>query len=257
MTRVVAFHAFRGGTGKTTLAANAAAALALRGKRVAVIDADLPSPGIHTLFRVDPNSVKYTLNGFLEGGHGIADAALDITGNLAPAGAADAVPEGAAVFLVPAAIGAGAIAAILDRGYDAAGLERGCADLAAALGLDHILIDTHPGIGAATLATLGFADTMLLVLRPDIQDYQGTAVTLELARALKRPRRFLVINKALEAFDYAELSRRIVSNYRTPVAAVLPLTTDLAQIGSTGLIRTLQPEHQFARAIETLADAIA
>ncbi len=79
---------------------------------------------------------------------------------------------------------------------------------------------------------------------------------MELARKLEVPQLFLVVNKALETFDFNELAQRIFSNYRTPVAAVLPLSTDLIQIGSTGLISTQQPDHGFTRAIETIVDSI-
>jgi len=47
MPRVIAVHSFRGGTGKSNLTANLAATLALAGHRVAVVDIDIQSPGIH------------------------------------------------------------------------------------------------------------------------------------------------------------------------------------------------------------------
>jgi anion-transporting ArsA/GET3 family ATPase len=47
---VVSIHSFRGGTGKSNLAANLAVQLGRRGMRVGVIDTDIQSPGIHVLF---------------------------------------------------------------------------------------------------------------------------------------------------------------------------------------------------------------
>src|SRR6266487_3481405 len=49
MTKVIAVHSFKGGTGKTTLTANLAATLALH-HRVGVMDLDLSGPGLHVLF---------------------------------------------------------------------------------------------------------------------------------------------------------------------------------------------------------------
>lgn len=49
MGKLIAVHAFCGGTGKTSIAANVAAQLALRGRRVGLIDADLTAPGLHVL----------------------------------------------------------------------------------------------------------------------------------------------------------------------------------------------------------------
>ncbi|TXH31361.1 MAG: MinD/ParA family protein, partial [Actinobacteria bacterium] len=64
MTTVVSVHSFRGGTGKSNTTANVAANLAANGARVAVIDTDVQSPGIHTLFGFD-QSVDHTLDDYL------------------------------------------------------------------------------------------------------------------------------------------------------------------------------------------------
>ena len=80
--------------------------------------------------------------------------------------------------------------------------------------------------------------------------------SLELARKLEVPQLLLVVNKALESFDFNDLSQRIFSTYRTPVAAVLPLSTELIRIGSTGLIRVIHPEHAFAQGVERILDMI-
>ena len=45
MSKIISVHSFRGGTGKSHLTANLAAQLAVQGRRVAVVDTDLPSPG--------------------------------------------------------------------------------------------------------------------------------------------------------------------------------------------------------------------
>ena len=42
--KIVSIHSFRGGTGKSNIAANLAAAAALDGKRVAVMDTDMANP---------------------------------------------------------------------------------------------------------------------------------------------------------------------------------------------------------------------
>ena len=50
MSKIISIHSFRGGTGKSNTTANLAALLAAQGLRVAVIDTDINSPGIHVLF---------------------------------------------------------------------------------------------------------------------------------------------------------------------------------------------------------------
>ncbi|HZY48036.1 MAG TPA: P-loop NTPase, partial [Candidatus Bathyarchaeia archaeon] len=68
MARTVAIHSFKGGTGKSTLAANLAISLALKGKKVAVMDMDLEGPGLHVILGLDPYELPYTLNDVLSNG---------------------------------------------------------------------------------------------------------------------------------------------------------------------------------------------
>ncbi|NKN36399.1 MinD/ParA family protein [Agrobacterium sp. a22-2] len=256
MTKIISTHSYRGGTGKSNITANLAAGLALRGYRVAVVDTDIQSPGIHTLFRVDPHAVRFTLNDYLWGKCGVSEAALDVTSGVVDENGVEVVPEGGRVFLIPSSIKTGEIARILKEKYDVEDLNTGFHDLCSELELDYLLIDTHPGVNEETLLSIAISDTLMLLLRPDIQDYQGTAVTLELARKLEVPQLLLVVNKALDTFDFRELAQRVFSSYRTPVAAVLPLSTDLIRIGSTGLVRTLHPDHPFSTGIEAILDVI-
>ncbi len=67
MTRSIAVHSYKGGTGKTTLVANIAVALALKGRRVGIMDMDLEGPGLHVFFDVDPSQVRFTMNDVLAG----------------------------------------------------------------------------------------------------------------------------------------------------------------------------------------------
>ncbi|MDL2398835.1 MinD/ParA family ATP-binding protein [Rhizobium mayense] len=256
MTKIISTHSYRGGTGKSNLTANLAAGLALRGYRVGVIDTDIQSPGIHTLFKVDPHNLRFTLNDYLWGRCGVTETALDVTSGIVDEQGTVVVPEGGRAFLVPSSIKTGEIARILKEKYDVEDLNTGFQNLCVELKLDYLLIDTHPGVNEETLLSIAISDTLMLLLRPDIQDYQGTAVTLELARKLEVPQLLLVVNKALESFDFQDLSQRIFSSYRTPVAAVLPLSTDLVRIGSTGLVRTLYPDHPFSQGVDAILDLI-
>ena len=257
MTKIISTHSYRGGTGKSNVTANLAAGLALRGHRVGVVDTDIQSPGIHTLFKVDHDALRFTLNNYLWGHCSVEETAADVTGGIVDANGAVVTPEGAQVFLVPSSIKTGEIARILKEKYNVEDLNKGFQDLCAALDLDYLLIDTHPGVNEETLLSIAISDTLILILRPDVQDYQGTAVTIELARKLQVPQMLLIVNKALETFDFNELSKRVAASYRTQVAAVLPLSTDLIQIGSTGLIRTLHPDHPFSEGIEDIIDQFA
>ena len=48
-------------------------------------------------------------------------------------------------------------------------------------------MDTHPGLNEETLLSISISDVLILILRPDSQDYQGTAVTVDVSRKLQVP----------------------------------------------------------------------
>jgi chromosome partitioning protein len=51
MTKCIAFHSYKGGTGKTTLACNSAGALTKRGYKVCLIDLDIYAPSLQIYFQ--------------------------------------------------------------------------------------------------------------------------------------------------------------------------------------------------------------
>ncbi|WP_029002897.1 MinD/ParA family ATP-binding protein [Azorhizobium doebereinerae] len=242
MTRIVSTHSYRGGTGKSNITANVAVLLAERGHRVGIVDTDIHSPGIHVLFGVDPSAIRFTLNDYLWGRCAVEEAAVDVT----EAALGDRpVPEGGRILLVPSSMRTGEIARVVKEGYEVDLLNDGFNALCERLRLDYLLIDTHPGVNDETLLSIAISDCLLLVLRPDHQDYQGTAVTLELARRLEVPQLLLVVNKALAAFDARALAEQIALAYRSPVAAVLPLTEDLVRLGSAGVLAAQMPDSPY------------
>jgi MinD-like ATPase involved in chromosome partitioning or flagellar assembly len=174
MSKIVSVHSFRGGTGKSNTTANLAAICAMSGKRVGVVDTDVQSPGIHVLFGMDESQMVHSLNDYLWGKCAIKDTAHDVTKNLK-------VPVSGKVFLIPSSIKAGEIARVLREGYDVGLLNDGFQDLLTDLNLDILLIDTHPGLNEETLLSIAISDALVIIMRPDQQDYQGTGVTVEVA----------------------------------------------------------------------------
>ena len=79
MAKILSIHSYRGGTGKSNLTANLAACLASSGKRVAVVDTDIQSPGIHMLFGLEDTSHLRTLNDYLWERCPVQEAATDVT----------------------------------------------------------------------------------------------------------------------------------------------------------------------------------
>ena len=70
--RVLAFYSYKGGCGRTMALANVAWILAANGRRVAVVDWDLESPGLHRYF---PSNVLDPVA--LTGNPGVIDMVRD------------------------------------------------------------------------------------------------------------------------------------------------------------------------------------
>jgi septum site-determining protein MinD len=248
VAKIVSIHSFRGGTGKSNLTANLASLVALAGKRVAVVDTDIQSPGIHMPFALAEERVEFALNHFIWGECEIEKAAYDVS-NVLPR-------PGGPLYLVPSSMKISDIGRILKEGYDVRLLNDGFEALIEKLNLDYLFVDTHPGVNEETLLSIAISDTLVLILRPDQQDFQGTAVTVELARKLDVPNMMLVINKALPSMNFSELRAKVEAIYRVPVAAVLPLTPELVQLASSGLLSILSPDLEASREMKKVADRI-
>src|SRR5918998_6956783 len=76
MPKSIVFHSYKGGTGKTTLAANYAALLARKGFRVFLLDLDVYAPSLHTYFEMEPDR---WINDFLTGDTELNDVMVDLT----------------------------------------------------------------------------------------------------------------------------------------------------------------------------------
>lgn len=249
MGQLIAVHSFRGGTGKSNISGNLAARLAHQGYHVGIIDTDIQSPGLHALFGVSPATIQYTLNDYLLGRCRIEEAACDVGAALQK----DRDEALGRIYLIPSSMKTGEITHILQSGYDVGRLNIGFQQLIQRLELDYLLVDTHPGVNEETLLAAAISDVLLLILRPDRQDYQGTAIMLELARKLRVPHVHLVINKAVSRSDFKVLEERVVSTFNERVLAVIPLSDDVAALGSSGLFCVEQPEHEFSLAIQKIA----
>lgn len=246
MATIISVHSFRGGTGKSNTTANLAALIAAQGYRVAVVDTDIQSPGIHVLFGLDDDHMAFALNDFLRGACEIEEAAYDVTANVS-----DQITG--RIFLIPSSIKAGEITRVLREGYDPGLLNEGFQHAIEALDLDVLLIDTHPGLNEETLLSIAISNVLLIILRPDQQDYQGTSVTVEVAKKLDVPNIMLLVNKVPSSFDLQALQERIARIYETPVAAVIPHSDDLMSLASSGIFAMRFPEHTVTKAYRQAA----
>jgi septum site-determining protein MinD len=245
LAKIISIHSFRGGTGKSNTIANIATLLAARGSRVGVIDADIQSPGIHILFGLEGDRITTSLNDYLWHGRDIKDTALEVTHSLG------AGIQGR-IYLIPSSIKPGEISRVLREGYDAQKLAQGFHRLVDELELDYLLIDTHPGLNEETLLSIVISDALAIIMRPDKQDYEGTGITVEVARQLEVPAMLLIVNKTPSFFDPEAVKRKVEQAYNCQVAAVLPHSDEMMGLASEGIFVLRFPNHPLTALYQTI-----
>ena len=147
----------------------------------------------------------------------------------------------------------GEIARILREGYDAQRMTEGFRQLIAALDLDVLLIDTHPGLNEETLLSLVLSDSLLIVMRPDRQDYEGTGMTAR-SPGSSRSRGSGSSSTSCPIRSIAvAVAARVEEAYGCPVAAVIPHSDDVMRLASEGIFVVREPDHPVSALLRTVA----
>jgi MinD-like ATPase involved in chromosome partitioning or flagellar assembly len=198
------------------------------------------------IFGLEEDDTLYALNDYLWGRCTIEQTACDVSAAL----------EGqcrGALYLIPSSVNAADIARVLHDGYDIDLLSDGFRDLIRAMNLDILIIDTHPGLNEETLLSIAISNALLVVMRPDHQDYQGTGLTVEVARELDVPHMMILINKAPAAFDVEQIRDTVSHTYHCPVAAVIPHSEEMMALASQGLFVVRYPDHPIVAELRNAA----
>ena len=83
MSKIIAVHSYKGGTGKTLLSVNLAATFAKIGKKVCVFDLDFRAPSLFAILKAEDSEVWFNdyLNNTAEIGTVLVDLSSKIPGN--------------------------------------------------------------------------------------------------------------------------------------------------------------------------------
>lgn len=261
---VLVIHSFRRGVGRTSVAANLAGILVSQGLRVGLVDTDYHSPAIHLFFGLRNGQIPCTLNAFMSGKCDILQAALDVTAHLnavsgrsSPAGrsvpAITAVAIPGKLIIVPASTDTREILETIRRPIDFDRFNEGLARLDQAHQLDFIILDTAAGLNEVTLPAIALSHALVVLLRPDQQEYQGTAVTIEVAQNLAIPKLLLALNDTPESLDLENALQQLQQNYHCDVGALLPHSDTLMALASASLLSIVAPEDPFVVQLHQLA----
>lgn len=171
MAKCIAFHSYKGGTGKTTLACNFAVSLVKKGYKVFLLDLDVSAPSIQAYFEKEP---KRWVNDFLSDNADVDELATDLT-SLVGNGNQDgrlwigfSNPKKEEIYKIEG--GKEEISKMQLLRKFILLRERLISDY----GVDYLIIDTSPGIRYWSINALAIADLLFLTLKMGDLDIDGT-----------------------------------------------------------------------------------
>lgn len=172
MTKCIAFHSYKGGTGKTTIAANFGALLAKKGYNVYLLDLDVYAPSLGSYF--DIHEPKKWINDFLLGNASVDDVCVDITKRISDdikgtlnVGFANSSKE--EIYKLEGNVSKQSSQMQLLRNFILLREE-----LFVKKNADFVIIDTSPGIRYWSINTLAVSDIVVLTLKMGDLDIDGT-----------------------------------------------------------------------------------
>jgi MinD-like ATPase involved in chromosome partitioning or flagellar assembly len=254
LSKTLAFHSYKGGTGKTSIVVNLGALYAKQGANVCLLDYDFRAPSLNVLFKAKP---EHWLNDYLEGECEIADTLMDQSEYLH-------LPGRLWVGFSNPSLEALKDIMSKDRKWEVKALTRTLAakkEIIEQNKVDYLIFDTSPGAQYSSINALAGADLVSLVMKADEFDLEGTK---ELSKgvydALGR-KSGIVLNKIpleqIAAGGGAEkFGKQIESDIGLQIVGMIPCMCELMAIGGK-LIYTLEkPEHTFTKSVVEIAERL-
>ena len=269
--KTLAFHSYKGGTGKTTLIANLAALYAMQGKKVCLLDFDLYAPSLGMYFRKKPTVyLNSLLRGELDQPSGEVDASSLVTDVSSELGLKGKLLLG---FSSPNRDDITDIEFQHDQKWQLKAIKRFQSfknQLFEDNMVDCLFLDTSPGIRYWSINTLAIANMLFLVMKTSDMDIEGTKKMVndiyDVLTRYGKSKYFIILNKVPEIsnsngrqWDATEIAwaEELQKDIGTQVVGSVPCFCDIQFSKHEFLFAVNHPEHPFSKRVADLADRIS
>ena len=206
MTKCIALHSYKGGTGKSTISSNLSASLAKKGLTAVLLDVDVYAPSLQDYFQWQP---KKSINDYLFENANIDEVIHDLSPLLNKFSSNDGEQSDSSKGKLLVAFSSTSKDEIYK--LDGAVRQEGSKiqllrkflmlreEIVSKYNADFVIIDTSPGIRYWSINSLAIADTILLSLKLDGIDLKGTRLLAkEIYDSLTKlgTKSYLLLNRA-------------------------------------------------------------
>ena len=238
MKQVITFHSYKGGTGKTTLAANLAALLAKKGNSVCIVDIDVYAPSLHAYFG-EPvqNKIKNTVNDYIVGGCEVNDLLVDVTPIVQLSEKGSLAGKVTGCFASPKREDILKIEGVKEDKNRMNMLKRFInfrEELIDKSDIDYVIMDSSPGIRFWAINALALSDTVFLTLKMGDMDIGGTKmIANEILAQFKEQgntKYYLLLNRiAGYCIPYSQFHEPHISDVDTNFSKLTPVADDFVK----------------------------
>jgi MinD-like ATPase involved in chromosome partitioning or flagellar assembly len=288
MTKCIALHSYKGGTGKSTISSNLSASLAKKGLTAVLLDVDVYAPSLQDYFQWQP---KKSINDYLFENANIDEVIHDLSPVLNKFSSNDGEQSDSSKGKLLVAFSSTSKDEIYK--LDGAVRQEGSKiqllrkflmlreEIVSKYNADFIIIDTSPGIRYWSINSLAIADTILLSLKLDGIDLKGTRLLAkEIYDSLTKlgTKSYLLLNRAAgyclppnlagdQTSSTQEMYNNTVDNQSTVISKLnadigmdtilsIPCYCDI-QFDSNEFLTALRyPNHPFAGKIDALIEKL-
>jgi chromosome partitioning protein len=288
MTKCIALHSYKGGTGKSTISSNLSASLAKKGLTAVLLDVDVYAPSLQDYFQWQP---KKSINDYLFENANIDEVIHDLSPVLNKFRSNDGEQSDSSKGKLLVAFSSTSKDEIYK--LDGAVRQEGSKiqllrkflmlreEIVSKYNADFIIIDTSPGIRYWSINSLAIADTILLSLKLDGIDLKGTRLLAkEIYDSLTKlgTKSYLLLNRAAgyclppnlaggQSSSTQEMYNNTVDNQSTIISKLnadigmdtilsIPCYCDI-QFDSNEFLTALRyPNHPFADKIDALIEKL-